>query len=133
MNKSPVFYKKTLLMVSIAISVLIILASLPSVFASRTIQTSNKIKEIRENILENLKDKNGGSPLPWTPGGFLEIFFLTLDLYIMYLRNNSWLPGLTFVMAYLFVLLCILSLAETPEQTNILYLKEKISAPIITI
>ena len=110
MNKSLVIYKKTLIMSSIAISILILLASLPSVFASNTIPASNMINEIKENFIENLKDTNDGSPLAWTPGGFLQIFILTLKLYAMYLENNSWFPGLTLIMGYLFIILCILSL-----------------------
>lgn len=126
MNKSIVIYKKTLIMSSIAISVLILLASLPSVFASNTIPASNIINEIKENFVENLKDTNDGSPLAWTPGSFLQIFILTLKLYTMYLENNSWSPGLTFIMAYLFVVLCILSLIEAPENMQTLDLKEEL-------
>ncbi len=133
MNKSIVIYKKTLIMSSIALSVLILLASLPSVFASNTIPTSNIINEIKENFVENIKDINEGSPLAWTPGSFLQIFIITLKLYAMYLENNSWFPGLTFIMAYLFVLLCILSLVEVPENMQISDLKEEINALTITI
>jgi len=133
MNKSPFMFKKTLVIGSIAISVLIILASLPSVFASKTIQSSNIINEIREHFLKNIKDKNGVSPLSWSPGIFLQIFFLTIDLYIMFLKNNSWFPGLTFIMAYLFVVLCILSLIEVPENMQILDLKQEVNALTNTI
>jgi hypothetical protein len=132
LNKSPFFYKKTLVMVSIAISVLIILASLPSVFASKTIYTSNIIKELRENFVKNIKDKNDGSSLPWEPGIFLQIFLLTLELYVLFLKNNSWFPGLTFIMAYLFVVLCILSLIESPEDVQILDLKKEIASIAVT-
>jgi hypothetical protein len=133
MKKSLVFYKKTLIMTSIAISVLIVLASLPSVFASKTIPTSNIINEIKEHFVENFKEINSGSPLDWSPGFFLQIFILTLNLYAMFLENNSWFPGLTFIMAYLFVVLCILSLIEVPENTQILDLKEEINGLNITI
>jgi len=133
MKKSHVLYKKTLMMGSIAISFFIVFASLPSVFASKTIPTSNIINEIKDNFLENHKEINGGSPLAWSPGIFLQIFILTINLYVMYLKNNSWFPGLTFIMAYLFVVLCILSLIEVPENMQILDLREEINALTITI
>ena len=133
MKKSLVLYKKTLLMVSIAISVLIVLASLPSVFASKTIPASNIINEIKEHFVEKLEEINSGPPLDWSPGFFLQIFILTLKLYGMYLENNSWFPGLTLIMAYLFVVLIILSLIETPENTQILDLKKEINGLNITI
>ena len=133
MKKSQFLYKKTLIIGSIAISFFIVLASLPSVFASKTIPTSNIINEIKDNFFENIKDINGGSPLAWSPGIFLQIFILTLNLYAMYLKNNSWFPGLTFIMTYLFVVLCILSLIEVPENMQILDLKEEINTLTITI
>ena len=126
MEKNPILYKKTLVMGSIFVSILIVLTSLPSVFASKTIPTSNIINEIREHFVKNLKDIDGISPLAWSPGIFLQIFILTINLYVMYLKNNSWFPGLTFIMAYLFVVLCILSLIEVPEDTQISDLKNEI-------
>ena len=48
-----------------------------------------------------------------------------LKLYGMYLKNNSWFPGLTFIMAYLFVVLCILSLIEVPDNLQMLDLKQE--------
>lgn len=133
MKKSLVLYKKTLLMVCIAISALIVLASLPSVFASNTIPTSNIRNEIKEHIIENREEIDSGSTLDWSPGFFLQIFILTLKLYGMYLENNSWFPGLTLIMAYLFFVLVILSLIETPENTQILDLKKEIKGLNITI
>ena len=114
MKKNSFFYKKTLMIGSIAISVLILLASFPSIYASNIITSSNKIKEIGDNFVYNSNDINSVSPLGWSPGQFVTIFFLTLNLYIDYLKNNSWFPGLTFIIAYLFIVLCFLSLIEFP-------------------
>ena len=114
MNKNPVLFNKTLVIGSIGISVIILLASFPSVFASQTHQPINITHEIREQLVKNLKNKKNGSPLDWSPGLIINIFFITLNLYIDYLRNNSWFPGLTLIMTYLFLVLVILSLIGSP-------------------
>ena len=114
MNKHSVILNKTLVIGSIAISFLIILASLPSVFACQTYEQLDLKHEIQEKIEKEIKDIKGESPLPWTPGQILEIFILTLNLYIDYLKENSWFPGLTFIMTYLFLLFVLFSLLETP-------------------
>jgi hypothetical protein len=101
---------------SIAISILLILASLPSVFAGNILTTSNKSNEIRDNPGYSLEDINGSSPLGWAPGQFFTIFITLLEACGNYLQNNSWFPGFGFAMTYLFILLCILSLAELPEH-----------------
>ena len=128
MNKRPILFKKTLVMVSVSLSIIIISASLPSVFASKSVSSSNIIKEIKENFVKNPKEMDDDSPLPWEPGIFFQIFILTLKLYGMYLKNNSWFPGLTFIMAYLFVVLCILSLIEVPDNLQMLDLKQEFAS-----
>ena len=116
MDKHPVHYKKMLIFGSIAITILMILAALPSVFAGNILTTSNKLDQIRENTGYTLEDINGTSPLGWAPGQFFTIFILLLEACSNYLKNNSWFPGFGFAMTDLFILLCILSLAELPEQ-----------------
>lgn len=101
---------KKILIGSIAVSVLIVLASLPSVTARQTYQPSEITPEMREHLVQKLKDKNGGIPLGWSPGLILNCFFITLNLYIEYLSNNSWFPGLTLIMTYLFLVLVVLSI-----------------------
>ena len=114
MVKIPVLLNKTLVIGCIGISVIIVLASFPSVFASRTHQSLSITYKIREQLVKNLKNIKSDSTLGWSPGFILNIFFITLKLYIDYLRNNSWFPGLTLIMGYLFLVLVLLSLISTP-------------------
>jgi len=111
MSKNPVLFNKTLVIGSVAISFLIILASVPSVFASKSYRDLDITHDIRELLEKEIK---GESPLPWTPGLILNVFLLTLNLYIDFLRDNSWFPGLTFIMTYLFLVLVLFSLIESP-------------------
>ena len=110
MKKNFVLFNKTLVFGSIAISFLIVLASLPSVFASQANKYLDIKHEIQEQFEKELKEINGDSPLPWTPGLILNIFILTINLYIDYLKNNSWFPGLIFIITYLFLVLVLFSL-----------------------
>lgn len=103
--------RKTILIGSIGISVLIILTSLPSVFASQAYQTSEITPEISEQLVKILKDIKGGFPLEWSPGLIIEIFFTVLNLYIDYLINDGWTPGITLAVIYLFFILVIFGLA----------------------
>lgn len=109
--------KKTIIFGSIIISFLILLASLPSVFASQTYQPLDIKPEIKEQLAINLKDITDNYPLEWSPGLILQIFFKVVELYIGYIVENGWMPGITFAMIYLFVLLVILGLAlNNPEE-----------------
>ena len=114
MYKHIVRHKKMLIFGSIAITILIIIDSLQSVFAGNIQTSSNKINEIREKNGYALEDFKVISPLGWAPGQFFTIFIILLETCGNYLKNNSWFPGFGFAMAYLYVLLCILSLAELP-------------------
>ena len=108
--------KKTILIGSIAISVLILLSSLPSVFASQTYQPLKITPEIKEQLAIKFKDITNNYPLEWSPGLILQIFFKVVELYIDYIVENGWIPGLTFAMIYLFIVLVILGLAfNNPE------------------
>ena len=108
--------KKTILIGSIGISVLIILTSLPSVFASQAYQSLEITPEISRQFGKILKDLNGGYPLEWEPGIILLIFFKVLELYIDFLINDGWVPGITFAVIYVFLILVILALAvNNPE------------------
>jgi len=109
--------KKTILIGSISVSVLILLSSLPSVFASQTYQPLEISPEIKEQLAIIFNGISGGSPLEWSPGLILQIFFKVVELYIGYIVENGWMPGITFAMIYLFVLLVILGLAfDNPEE-----------------
>lgn len=99
---------------SIAVSIIIVLASLPSVAASQTHQPSEITLEIRERLVKKLSDINSDYPLDWSPGLVIKCFFITLRLYIDYLSNNSWFPGLTFIIIYLFLVLVVLSIIGSP-------------------
>jgi hypothetical protein len=110
MNKHSIIFNKTLVIGCIAISFLIVLASLPSVFAGQTYKNLEITYKIREQLEKELKKIKGGSFLPWTPGLILNVFLITLNLYIDFLRNNSWFPGLTLIMTYLFLVLVLFSL-----------------------
>ena len=108
--------KKKILIGTIAVSVLILLTSLPSVFASQTYQPSEITPEISEQLVKKLKNINGGSPLDWSPGLVIKIFSTVINLYIDYLINNGWTPGITFAVIYLFLILVIFGLAlNNPE------------------
>ena len=108
--------KKTILIGTITVSILILLTSLPSVFASQTYQISEIAPEIRDQLVKNLKDMDGGYPLVWSPGLFILIFSKVIELYIDYIKNNSWFPGLTLVFIYLFFLLVLFGLMlNNPE------------------
>lgn len=102
--------KKRIIIVSLAVSVLVILASVPSVAASQTHQPSEIAPEIRERLVKKLSDINSDYPLDWSPGLVIKCFFITLRLYIDFLSNNSWFPGLTFIFIYLFLVLVVLSI-----------------------
>ena len=102
--------KKKILIGSIIISVFVVLTSFLSVVAKQTCQPSEIRSELREHLMQKLKDKNGGFPLDWSPGLIIKCFFITLRLYIDYLSNNSWFPGLTFIITYLFLVLVVLSI-----------------------
>ena len=101
---------KKILVGSIAVSIIIVLASLTSVAASQTHQPSEIAPEIRERLVKKLSDINSDYPLDWSPGLVIKCFFMTLRLYIDYLSNNSWFPGLTFIFIYLFLVLVVLSI-----------------------
>jgi len=101
---------KKILVGSIAVSIIIVLASLTSVAASQTHQPSEIAPEIRERLVKKLSDINSDYPLDWSPGLVIKCFFITLRLYIDYLSNNSWFPGLTFIFIYLFLVLVVLSI-----------------------
>jgi len=46
----------------------------------------------------------------------MQIFFKVLELYIDFLINDGWMPGITFAVIYLFLILVILALAvNNPE------------------
>jgi hypothetical protein len=99
---------------SIVVSIIIVLASLPSVAASLTHQPSEMTHEIRERLVKNISGINSDYPLDWSPGLVIKCFFMTLRLYIDYLSNNSWFPGLTFIFIYLFLVLVVLSIIGSP-------------------
>ena len=108
--------KKTILIGTIAVSVLILLTSLPSVFASQTYQISEIPPEIRNQLVKNLKDLEGGYPLVWSPGLFILIISKVIELYIDYIKNDGWFPGLTLIFLYLFFILVLFGLMlNNPE------------------
>ena len=108
--------KKTILIGTITVSVLILLASLPSVFASQTYQLSEITPEIRDQFVNKLKDIKSGSPLDWSPGLVIKIFSTVINLYIDYIINNGWSPGLTLAVIYLFFVLVLFGLLlNNPE------------------
>jgi hypothetical protein len=99
---------------SIVVSVLVVLTSFPSVVTRQTYEPTEITSELREHLVQNLKNENGGLPLGWSPGLIINCFFITLRLYIDYLSNNSWFPGLTLIMTYLFLVLVVLSIIGSP-------------------
>jgi hypothetical protein len=104
--------KKSIFVCSIGISILIILTSLPSVFASQAYIPSEITPEISEQFVKIIKDINGDFPLEWTPGLIIQIFFTIFNLYIDHLITKGWTPGITFAVIYLFLLLVILGLGS---------------------
>ncbi len=105
---------KKILVGSITVSIIIVLASLTSVVASQTRQPSETAPEIRERLVKKLSNIDSDYPLDWSPGLVIKCFFITLRLYIDYLSNNSWFPGLTFIFIYLFLVLVVLSIIGSP-------------------
>ncbi len=99
---------------SIAVSIIILLASMPSVAASQTNQPSEITSEIRERLVNKLTNIKSDYPLDWSPGLVIKCFFITLRLYVDFLSNNSWFPGLTFIFIYLFLVLVVLSIIGSP-------------------
>ena len=95
---------------SIAASVLIVLASLSSVVASQTYQPSEIIPEMREQFVKELKDIKGDSPLVWEPGLIITVFLKVVELFIDYIINDGWFPGMTFIFTYLFLVLVLLAI-----------------------
>ena len=88
---------------------------MPSIPAinKNTIEDTAKIDFI-EKI--NLKNMNYGSPLVWEPGLILEIFFKVIELFIDYIVNEGWFPGLSLIFMYLFLVLVVLGiLFNNPE------------------
>lgn len=108
--------KKTILIVTIAVSILILLTSLPSVFASQTYQLSEITPEIRDQFVNKLKEIQSGSPLDWSPGLIIKIFSTLVNLYIDYIVTNGWSPGLTLAVIYLFFVFVLFGLLlNNPE------------------
>lgn len=108
--------KKTILIGSITVSVLILLSSLPSVFASQTYQPIETTPEISEELVNILKDVNGVFPLEWEPGLIMLILKKVIEIFIDYLINDGWFPGVSLIFMYVFLVLLILGLAlNNPE------------------
>lgn len=100
--------KKRIILGIVIVSVLIVLASLPSVVASQANQPSEITSGMKEIVEKKLKCINGDSPLVWEPGLIIAVFIKVLELYIDYVINNGWFPGLTLLVMYLFMVLVIL-------------------------
>ena len=108
--------KKTILIGSIAVSVLILLSSLPSVYASRSYQPLEITPEIKEQLAIKFNDIKGNYPLEWEPGLIMLILKKVIEIFIDYLINDGWFPGVTLVFIYVFLVLVILGLAlNNPE------------------
>ena len=102
--------RKTILIGSIAVSVLILLSSLPSVYASQTYKPLEIPPEISEQLVNILKDINGGFPLEWEPGLIMLILKKVIEIYIDYLINDGWFPGVTLAFMYVFLVLVVFGL-----------------------
>lgn len=95
--------------------VLTVLLLMPSIPALQKITIEERIySDFTEQI--NLKKINVDIPLVWEPGLIITVLLRVIELFIDYIINDGWFPGITFIFTYLFLILVILAIGfNNPE------------------
>ena len=98
--------KKIIIGCMLVVTLLLLMPSIPAI-QQKTIED-----RIHSDLVEqlNLKKIKGVSPLVWEPGLILAVFLKVLELFIDYIINDGWFPGITFFVTYLFLILVIFAI-----------------------
>ena len=104
--------KKIIIGCMLVLTLLLLMPSIPAI-QKKTVE-ERPYSDFVEQL--NLKKIMGGSPLVWEPGLILAVFLKVLELFIDYIINDGWFPGITFIFIYLFLILVIFAIyLNNPE------------------
>ena len=104
--------KKIIIGCVLVVTLLLLMPSIPAI-QKKTIEVRTYSDFIEQLPLEKIK---GVSPLVWEPGLILTVFLKVVELFIDYLINDGWFPGIIFIFTYLFILFVIFAIIfNNPE------------------
>ena len=104
--------KKIIIGCMLVVTLLLLMPSIPAI-QKKTIEVRTYSDFIEQLPLDTIK---GGLPLVWEPGLILAVFLKVLELFIDYIINDGWFPGITFIFIYLFLILVIFAIyLNNPE------------------
>jgi len=104
--------KKLIFGIVLVFTVLLLMPSIPAL-QKKTIE-ERIYSDFTEQL--NLKKINVDIPLVWEPGLIITVLLRVIELFIDYIINDGWFPGITFIFTYLFLILVILAIGfNNPE------------------
>ena len=104
--------KKIIIGCMLVVALLLLMPSIPAI-QKKTIEVRTYSDFIEQLPLDTIK---GGLPLDWEPGLIIEIFLIWLEVFIDFIITEGWIPGITFIFIYVFILFVILALASNNPE-----------------